>query len=105
MRSHRLPVVLLGLFLVIGRPAYAEEKIAACASNCVEGIAKALVAALTSADAEKACSVYVQSDQVLAIESSGRVHEGIKGIREMYASAFSEAKFLEVKFRVERPRP
>jgi len=95
--------MLSWLALVLTGPAVADEKIAPCASNCLAGIAETLAAAMTSADVEKACSVYVKSDDdILAIESSGRLHEGIEGIRDMYRTAFAEAKFLDVRFEFER---
>ncbi len=102
MRRTALACALLTVCVATAGPALAEEKIAACANDCLAGIAQTLADALKAGDVDKACSVYVQSDDILAIESSGRVHEGIKGIAQMYTSAFAESKFLDAKFEFER---
>jgi len=100
-----LPVLVLVLSAPVAaqdKAAPDNQKIAVCANDCLAGLEQTLASALTSADVDKACSVYVPSDDVLAIESSGRIREGMKGLREMYSSAFAESRFLDVKFEFER---
>jgi ketosteroid isomerase-like protein len=98
MGKRMLYGVAVACVLLWGGLAGAQEKPASCATDCLAGLVETLTAALKAADVDKAVSVYLDSEEVMAIQSNGRLNSGIAGIREMYASAFKELKFLEVSF-------
>jgi uncharacterized protein (TIGR02246 family) len=57
----------------------------------------AWVAAFRSAKVADMTACYEDSEQVVAIESSGKVRQGAAAIRKMYEEAFAEVEFDEVK--------
>ena len=53
-----------------------------------------------SSDIVKMVAFYEDSQQVVAIESTGKMHRGAAAIRKMYAEAFEEVEFERVSLEI-----
>ena len=85
-------------FLVFSVAALAGEKDEVnCLAEMVDGWGEALKAG----DLNETLSYYVSTPDVMAVDSSGRVHKGPEGLRAMYEEAFKEVKFLDVKVEMQ----
>lgn len=75
--------------------AWADEGQKECPS-CLEKLSADWIQALKSGDLEKMVTLYAAGDEVVAVESSGRVRKGGAEVREMYRAAFEELLFHDV---------
>lgn len=84
--------------LALSTAALAGEKDEAnCLAEMVDGWAEALKAG----DLNGTLSYYVSTPDVMAVDSSGRVHKGPEGLKAMYEEAFKEVNFLDVKVEMQ----
>jgi len=84
------------MLCLLAATAQAEE------SNCLFDMTKAYETALTAGDIDGIMELYLDSVEILAIESGGQVRRGREGIRAMYAEALSEADWTEADFELIR---
>jgi len=97
MRPTLVSIVFAAV-VTLALPSVAGEKPKECMTDCLDAIVNTLASALKEADVAKAMSVYVDSPEVLAIQPNGAGFPGPDKIKAMYADAFKDAKFHEVKF-------
>jgi len=88
-------LVLMALFLISG-PARADGP------ECMADISKAFAEAMKAGDVDQILALYLDSAEVLAIESSGNVRRGSKGLRTMYEAAFAETTWTRADFELIR---
>jgi ketosteroid isomerase-like protein len=81
---------------VLATPVAAEE------ANCMIDVTAAFEKALVAEDIKGIMALYADSDQIFAVESSGKVRRGTQGIRMMYEEAFAEADWTEANFELVR---
>ena len=90
-----MATTLLTLCLFAG-PALAEE------TNCMTTVAGAFEAALVAGDLDGIMGLYLDSEEIQAVESSGKLRRGRTGIRTMYQEAFAEATWTAANFELIR---
>lgn len=91
----RVLTALLG-FCILATPAAAEE------ANCMIDVTAAFEKALVAGDVNGIMALYADSEEILAVESGGKVRRGTQGIRMMYEEAFAEADWTEANFELVR---
>jgi len=92
---NRVLTALLAL-CIFAAPAAAEE------ANCMIDVSGAYEKALIAGDINGIMALYMDSADILAIESSGKVRRGTQGIRMMYEEAFAEANWTKANFELVR---
>ncbi len=81
---------------VFAAPAAAEE------ANCMIDVSAAYEKALVAGDINGIMALYMDSADILAIESSGKVRRGTQSIRMMYEEAFADANWTAANFELVR---
>jgi len=89
----RMVTALLALCL-LASPAAAEE------ANCMTDMVKAFEEALVAGDLDGIMGLYIDSEDLLLVESTGKVRRGQEGIRAMYGEAFAEAAWTKADFEL-----
>ncbi|MFH1529601.1 MAG: nuclear transport factor 2 family protein [Pseudomonadota bacterium] len=88
----RMVMALVGL--LFAGPVAAEE------ANCMTDMVTAFEGALMAGNLDGIMGLYVDSNDVLVVESTGKVRRGREGIRAMYGDAFAEATWTKADFEL-----
>lgn len=70
--------------------------------ECMTDLSKAFAEAMKAGDIDKIMAIYLDSAEVLSIESSGKQRRGSEGLRTMYEAAFAEATWTRADFELIR---
>ncbi len=84
------------LVLLATHPALAEE------TNCMIDVTDAFEKALVAGDLDGIMGLYLDSEEILAVEASGKVRRGRKGISTMYQDTLAEADWTKADFELVR---